>query len=315
MRRARGYPNAAPISPIVLEASQCKLVSRGGGSSAAADAAAAAAAAAAGISCLPPFIGGLCSRPMFSMIRTHLSNIGHTLWDDAMPFIAAMGDLGLSEQLGQYDTLLMQVPGPWAQSWRDVFGAAAQPPWKGDQGVRELFQYLSPNMDPAEHEMLKEEAGDRLVLFEAIAGGLTGMSPHNERVSMRVHGAEPDRRSVWRTRVFLMQQMGFSEAHITMPASKVPGPAAGKRLRLALVKGKREVANRDALLAELTAAYPDISVESVAWEGMGGLKNEAEYLRSTHIMISNDGTASLNVPFLPEGAVFINLGVARPVAS
>ena len=38
-------------------------------------------------------------------------------------------------------------------------------------------------------------------------------------------------------------------------------------------------------------------------------------LLETHIFLSMDGTVSLSMPFLPRGAVHINLGVARPWGS
>ena len=309
------YPSWLPPEAVSQPASQCRLVPRGGASGGEDS----GAAGPGGIACVPPGVGRFSSRPFFFLWRGVLWNLGHTVWDESVSFVAAMDDLGLTEQRANYD-LLMIGPNllPEAVTWRWPRFPASPPPWGGDMGCRELYSYLSPRGEPAEYlDLMDEAAPNEFVLFEHFAGGLSGMSPHNLRRTMRVHGAE--RRSVWRMREHVMRNMGFSDAEIGATARAVALPPLPNstlpRYRVVLVKGKRALANSDALRGAIAAAFPRFEVVELSWGSLGGLKGEIDYLAHTHMTISVDGTAALNVPFLPQGAVHVNLGLAKPWGS
>lgn len=261
-----------------------------------------ASAAAGGIACLPRGVGAFAPRPFFYLYVSNFENVGHTLWDDVVPVVAAAHVLGL--QFSDFDLLLSSV-GCCEYRW-----PATAPPWGGDQGTRALFNYLSPNFDPAQLWKLSEEAGSDLVLFPRIAGGLTGHSPHNFRPTMRVFGAEVPVRSVWRARSFLFAQMGLA-AEGARSVRELPRPEPGMEARLVLVKTKRDIVNRDELLGGLRTTFPNLLVEDLAWQDLGGLREEARRVAEVSILVTQDGTASANSFFLPEGAAFVSLGVAR----
>ena len=319
VRREGGALGGLPPVAITHSAAQCTLVDRLTGRNS-------SQGGGAEVACLPPGVGAFTLRPFFLMFFSHHTNIGHTIWDDLAPFMAAAHTLGLPLQ--HYDLLLTCIPQDSMYRWSPAEPAAS---WSaGDQGVRTALAYTSPNRDPVQLGTLGEEAGAVLVHFPAIAGGLTGMSPHNFRPSHVVFGAEEPVRSVWALRVHMMRNMGFSEAEVQRHARDIRPPqpqpetepqpqpqplAAATNVSLLFVRGKRGISNLEELMASVRAAYPYISVGSVAWEETGGLLNEARILSATHILLSLDGTASLKNFFLPPGAVFVELGVAQPWGS
>lgn len=259
-----------------------------------------------GVACVPPGVVGIVPQPFFLMHRTHGSNIGHTLWDDCLTFLQAMEDLDLLPRLGDYDLLLTEEAGG-DRRWGDDAAARA---------VREIFTLTSPGRQPVEvadldDALLSLENDGAVVLVPEVAGGVTGMSPHNLRPDMKAPGAQ--QRSVWRLRNHLLAATGFSEAEILRPAGDIP---TGDALRLLFVRGKRPVWNERQMLDVLRSDFPELIVDVVAWEKLGrGLRGEAEELLRTHIFLAMDGTVALNAFFLPPGAVHIQLGVARPWGS
>lgn len=143
-----------------------------------------------------------------------------------------------------------------------------------------------------------------------------GMSAHNLRPDMKVYGAE--RRAVWRFRNHVLAAANFSEAEILRPALDIVAREPGK-LRLLFVRGnKRHVLNQIELLDALRREFAaELYVEAIVWptEDQGGFREEVRQQMQTHIFLSTDGTVALTMPFLPRGAVHINLGVARPWGS
>ena len=241
------------------------------------------------VACLPPGVGAFTLRTFFFVSFSHHSNIGHTLWDDLVPIMGAARLLQLPLQDGSADLLLTCVPQDHMFRWN------AKEPFKswvfGDQGVRHSFAYTSPGMDPVQLGDVMAEAGDRLVHFPVIAGGLTGMSPHNFRPSHLVFGAEPPLRSVWSLRQHMMRNMNFTTSEIFRSASALPAPSPEHNSSLVIVRGKRGLRNLDSLVADIRAAYPHVQVSTVAWEETGGLVNEARVLSNTQVLMSLDGTA------------------------
>ena len=255
------------------------------------------------LNCLPPGVDGVVFQPYFFLSRTHLNNIGHSLWDDCMPFLAAMEDLSLNRS--DFDLLATVVPGPFAKTWQSNV-------------VKELFEVTSPRRHPLEFERLQQLTRHmRLVLFPSLAAGLTGMSPHNVLPSYRSYGAEPQRRSVWKFRVYFLKQLGISDAVTFSNVSSIDMGSfrPGTRYRAIFIQNKRSITNMKGLVAAIEAAYPFLSVTLVKWEQMGNLKAEVEALLEAHVLISIDGTASTTALFMRPGAVHINLGVSQPWGS
>jgi hypothetical protein len=268
-----------------------------------------AAAAAAGLACLPAGVQAFTPRSFFFFSITHGSNIGHTLWDDLIPFSGAATALQLPFE--GLDFLITVVMGYTSWKWNE----ADPPPWAGDQGVRSTVAYSSPNMEPVFVATLAAQGMQRLVHVARVAGGLTGFSPHNFRPNHVVFGAEPPTRSVWAFRQHVLRQMGFSEEEALRGARALPPPSPAHNVSLLFVRGKRGINDLEGLMAGIRSAYPHVHVGSVAWEETGGILNEAKILANTHILASLDGTASLKTFFMPPGAVFIELGVGRPWGS
>ena len=260
-----------------------------------------------GVACIPPGVAGIVPQPFFLMHRTHGGNIGHSLWDDCLAFLQAMEDLGLSPRLGDYDLLLTEEAGG-DRRWGST-GASLN--------VRELFTLTSPGRKPVEvadlDDALARLGSGAVVLVPEVAGGITGMSPHNLRPDMRAYGSE--RRSVWRLRNHLLAAAGISEGESLRPAADIP-MSSPQLMRLLYVRGKRPVWNEPEMLSALRSEFPELVVDVLAWEKLGrGLRGEAEELLRTHIFLAMDGTVALNALFLPPGAVHIQLGVARPWGS
>lgn len=272
------------------------------------------------ISCLPPGVGAFTLRHFFLLHMTHHTNICHTLWDDLVPFAAVAQLLGLPltqtplpNQPPPLDFLLTCRPQERMFRWDRMkpFGAWGM----GDMGVRQAFAYASPGKDPVQLGDVLAEAGDRLVHFPLVGGGLTAMSAHNFRPSYAVFGAEAPLRSVWALRTHLMQSMGFTEAEVERSVGALPPPSPTHTLSLLIVKGKRGIRNLEGLMGGIRKAYPFVKVSTVAWEEVGGLAKEARLLSTTHVVVSLDGTVASKNLFLPPGAVFINLGVAQEYGS
>jgi hypothetical protein len=173
---------------------------------------------------------------------------------------------------------------------------------------------LAPNH--AELVALDEALGSRVACVREVAGGLTGMSTHNMRHDMRAYAS--DRRVVWRFRNSILRAAGFSEEEVERPAAgtssgEAPPPRAFKLL---FARSKRPVWNEGELLADIRRAFPELDVEAIAWEDLGGgaegFRAEIARLARTHILLSGDGTVASTAPFLPRGAVHVQLGVPRP---
>ena len=123
---------------------------------------------------------------------------------------------------------------------------------------------------------------------------------------------------LWRWRSHVLAAAGFPEAEVLRPALAIAPPEGlAPRLRLLYVRGKRQLWNERALLTELRAEFAkELYIDAFGWEDVkGGLKEEMAHLMRTHIFMAMDGTVSLTTPFLPRGAVHVQLGVARPWGS
>ena len=262
--------------------------------------------------CIPPGVAGIVAQPFFLLYRTNGANIGHSLWDDAVPFFSAIDDLGLTSRMSEIAVLHTEAAGPWSRTWgsRGV-----------ERAVRQLFSLISPN--GAELVTLDNVLGFGVALFREISGGLTGMSAHNLRPDMRVYGADAQWRSIWRMRTHVLRAAGLGDEEIKQPASglKINESSSAvsgmpQTIKLLFVRSKRPVRNEAQLLADIAAAFPELSIEALAWEELGGgaagFRAEIMRLAGTHILLSGDGTVAMTVPFLPRGAVHIQLGVARP---
>jgi hypothetical protein len=255
-----------------------------------------------GVACVPPGVSAAVLRPLFLLLRTNKGNIGHSLWDDCVPFLVAMEDLGLSPRLREFDLLVSEEAGPWERTWTAPH-------------VRALFTFTSPGGAPVEVAALDERLrGGRVALVPEVVGGLWGMSPHNLRPDLKVYGAE--RRAVWRWRNHALAAAGFSEAEVLRPALEIVPSEPGK-LRLLFVRGKRPLWNERVLLEALRREFAaQLTVDAFGGEDVrGGLREEMAHLMRTHIFMAMDGTVSLTTPFLPRGAVHVQLGVARPWGS
>ena len=310
-----GHPPARTVS----DASQCTLLEAGGGVYKKSD-----------VACLPPGVGAFTLRHFFLLHMTHHTNICHTLWDDLIPFAAAAQILGLplhspSDALlppsPPFDFLLTCRPQEFMFRWDRTLPFVA---WgMKDMGVRQAFAYASPGADPVQLGDVMKEAGDRLVHFPLVGGGLTAMSAHNFRPSYRVFGAEAPLRSVWSLRTHLMRGMGFTEKEIGRDVSALPSSSSSSSssssntLSLLIVRGKRGIRNLASLVEGIGKKYPRVGVRTVAWgeAEVGGLLEEARLLSTTHVLLSLDGTVASKNLFLPPGAVFINLGVAQVYGS
>ena len=255
-----------------------------------------------GVSCVPPGVSAVVLRPLFLLLRTNKGNIGHSLWDDCVPFLAAMEDLGLAPRLREFDLLV-------SEEWGERKWTAKH--------VRALFTYTSPGGAPVEVRELDERLrGGRVALLPEVAGGLWGMSPHNMRPDFKVYGWE--RRVLWRWRNHALAAAGFPESEVLRPALAIEPPEGlAPRLRLLFVRGKRPLWNERALLQQLRAEFAsELYVDAFSWEEVkGGLREEMAHLMRTHIFMAMDGTVALTTPFLPRGAVHVQLGVARPWGS
>lgn len=258
--------------------------------------------------CLPPGVITEVQQSFFLLHRTNCGNIGHSLWDDAIPFFAAMKDLGLTPRLREFALLHTESSGPWPRTW-------------GNRGahhaVREMFSLIVPRS--AELVELDRALISQVALVREIAGGLTGMSPHNMRRDMRAYGSE--RRVVWHLRNTILRAGGFNNdvegaANGTGISAIGPVDVRVKPLKLLFVRSKRPLWNERELLANIAEAFPELDVEAIAWEDLGGgaegFRSEIKRLAQTHVLLSGDGTVAVTVPFLPRGAVHIQLGVPRP---
>ena len=72
-------------------------------------------------------------------------------------------------------------------------------------------------------------------------------------------------------------------------------------------------ADRTALLQALDEADPEIQGRWVDWRDLD-FQGQLEVLSNTQIHLSAPGTGMVNQPFLPDGAVHINLGACSPFA-
>jgi hypothetical protein len=87
-----------------------------------------------------------------------------------------------------------------------------------------------------------------------------------------------------------------------------PGYEQKKMLRGIAVDNKRFTDNdRNILLTAFTGAGPRIEGRIVNWAGMP-FRSQLHLLSDTQIHLSGVGTSCTNQPFLPDGAVHINLG-------
>jgi hypothetical protein len=88
-----------------------------------------------------------------------------------------------------------------------------------------------------------------------------------------------------------------------------------QHFNLLYVRSKRSILNEAELLQYIRREFQDLHVEDISWESLGGgakgLRAEILKLSQTHILLSGDGSVSTTVPFLPAGAVHIQLGSNR----
>lgn len=91
------------------------------------------------------------------MVRASTQSIGHSLWDDCVPVLMALEDLGLAgARLRQFDLLLSDAPGPWPRTWTTP-------------SVKSLFSYTSPGGAPVEVASLDEQLGEgRVALLREV---------------------------------------------------------------------------------------------------------------------------------------------------
>ena len=250
-------------------------------------------------SCIVDGVQGFASRPFFVMERSNTANLGHSIWDDCIPFLQVIDDLRLEHKRSQFDLLLYPQTENWRSNLKSVF---------------ELFSFTSPRLNPVQALVLAN-VGDDVFFFPELVVGLSGMSAHNLRPTMTVYGSE--RRSVWKFRNYFLESIGHSREEIFRTAATLTlvSSRPQQRYRLLYVRSKRPLWNEAELLENITASFPLLKVDSMRWEDLSCLDSELQELMNTHIFMSGDGTVAVTTPFLPEGAVHIQLGVARPWGS
>jgi hypothetical protein len=247
------------------------------------------------LSCAPPDVHFFIQNSMFLLPLTNDGNIGHSLWDDIIPFFSIANFLGLSPRLHEFDLLLLRNPTPWLK------------PEVSLSPVRELFKLSSPGRCQQDLKDLNTIFNGSTALFSEVVGGLTHASPHNLRPDMKVFGWES--RPIWQMRRYILDAAG-----IVNNISKLTDGI--HRFNLLYVRSKRSVRNEAELLSYLRREFQDLNVNDISWESLGGgadgLRAEMLKLSQTHILLSGDGSVSTTVPFLPAGAVHIQLGSNRP---
>jgi len=247
------------------------------------------------LSCAPSRVNFFFQNPMFLLPLTNDGNIGHSLWDDIIPFFSIANSLGLSPRLHEFDLLLLRNPTPWLK------------PEVSLSPVRELFKLSSPGRCQQDLKDLNIILNGSIALFSEVAGGLTHASPHNLRPDMKVFGWES--RPIWQMRRYILDAAGI--------VNNISKHEDGThRFNLLYVRSKRSIRNEAELLQYIHSEFQDLNVEDISWESLGGgadgLRAEILKLSQTHILLSGDGSVSSTVPFLPAGAVHIQLGSNRP---
>jgi len=247
------------------------------------------------LSSAPPGVQYFIQYSMFLLPLTNDGNIGHSLWDDIIPFFSIANFLGLSPRLHEFDLLLLRNPTPWLK------------PEVSLSPVRELFKLSSPGRCQQDLKDLNTILNGSTALFSEIAGGLTLASPHNLRPDMKVFGWES--RPIWHMRRYILDAAG-----IVNNISKLED--GEQHFNLLYVRSKRSIRNEAELLQYIRREFQDLHVEDISWENLGGgadgLQAEILKLSQTNILLSGDGSVSTTVPFLPAGAVHIQLGSNRP---
>jgi hypothetical protein len=253
--------------------------------------------------CVPPGVHANIHQPLFLLPLTNDANLGHSLWDDVIPFFAISNELGLSDRLHKFDLLLLRNPSPWQKSELLL------------NTIRELFHLTSPRQCPQDLLDINTALNGKVALFSEVAGGLTQSSPHNLRPDFKGFGWQS--RSVWRMRQHVLEAAGMIDKIVFHHDNNISNNSLVKpKYNLLYVRSKRSIRNEAEVLSYLRREFKDVNIVDTSWESLGGgaegLKAEILQLTQTHILLSGDGSVSTTVPFLPAGAVHIQLGSNRP---
>lgn len=239
------------------------------------------------LQCIAPGVSGVVHRPVFYLRRTTPFNIGHWLWDDAIPWFGAVLDLGLE---GFHNSLqLLMADDPCCPSGEVPLVTAT---------YSAIFHKYKPLLFP----QFRKTHPKQIIMFRTFIAGLGSRGTHSIQDQYSVYGA-PATRVIWKFRQHYLR--GLQIAY-TGPVNHT----AAINVTILQKPDKRRLLNMTELLRGLGSQFPDCRFEVVQWHLLRSHIAEVHTLLSTQILISVDGTGANTLFLLPPGAVHISLGVA-----
>ena len=235
----------------------------------------------------------------FLMQRAVPSNIGHSLWEEHVPFFSALGDAGFEGAQRDFSPLLLD---PVAFPHQPLFFPASS----------FLYEAVVPRGKPRHMSEWAEAVGAQLVRFPVLAAGLMGRTAGGYPADYSTPGHELG--LVWRFRKAYLRNLGLqADDNITRAARPLQG---GEPFNVIIVQKlhKRAFRNPDEVRDAIARSYPAANVRVMSWETLGGGHvAEVRALLNASLVITMSGTGANTAFLLPRGAVLINTGALSPL--
>jgi len=247
------------------------------------------------VNCTPPWVAAAWGVPAGLIIRGVHWNIGHTMFDEHVPWFTAVHDLGLGEHIAEFVPLYTNIPEEMGKRW------------DGNGLTRQTYRGLSPNYHPVLYFEFSEAVGDASVLFRTVVTGLCGRSAHSIQRDYSVPGVEY--RSMWLWRNYYIHNLGL--AHTDNDWRTLP-PTAPLKVIMLQKPDKRRIRNMYELVEHLRSEFGPSGVEFMVmdWADLGRHVHEVALAQQTHILVGVDGTGMMGAFLLPPGSVYISIPTA-----
>ncbi len=235
----------------------------------------------------------------FLLQRSVPANIGHQLWEEYVPWFAALEDLGHSGEQGEYGFLEVEPPEYPGQGFHPA--------------TEKCYDALTPRHKPQIAGLwlptVQAPGALPLVAFPTLAVGLMGRSPGSYPADYAPPAHE--RGVTWRFRNHYVKSLGLEAEDARDWGARAPlnRSAAPFSFMLLQKPQKRRYQNAEEVRDAIAARWPEARVWVQTWESLNfNHVEEVRLLINTSIFLSMSGTGANTAFLLPRGSVHINTG-------
>lgn len=218
-------------------------------------------------------------------------NWGHGVLDDLLPAFHAMLQLGFSAS-SPFRSLL------WSQKGASGPSDDGRQGWSSEE-VLEAFGGKKMEWP------LVDWSKSRWIRIETLIVGTSQKGQRCMTQNYEIPGVELDLLRLFRDRVY----RGFGMPPPDSRTSSMQGRAeGGSKLKIFLIKNKRNLGDLDEHAKQIRAAIPNTHVRVLDYEQYPSFKKQLQLFWSLDVYITGPGTAITPSFLLPDGGVVVNLG-------